>query len=367
MPYRRRNSVAGLAFGLSLVLLMAAACGEELKTESRESTVEKNRSLLDYVPDNTYLSLGFVDVDSLAAQPWSQDLVSLTPALELWDKKLGITIDQFHRIAMAVEFPQDLTREPDALMILSSDLGEEQILAMIGDKSRYFEQTRIAGMTRYSSGAEFSFAVLDPGVVAIGAPSLVTKAMQLRGGSGKKVLSGKNIERFENYLGERDNIWFGIGGLDKLIGQLSKDNIYLKNYATIEFVYFGLTAGDGLGGRLVLECADEKDAGKLARGISGMIGILSTLVDFEGLDVQSESIDIPLDELKRHMETFFSSINVEQQAKNVLITYTVPQQMVDFFLEMGRQSIKRQRSGDRLPDSMDEPEISELPDIEQQQ
>lgn len=355
MSADKRLGIWGLVFVASAaVLVTAGSCDvRENATDNSKKRAEVTAGLFKYIPDEQYFSLGFTDIDSILGNDWVQQLMSLSPDIKIWDTKLGIGIDRFHKIAMAIMPPSSEEKEPSALIIMSSDISEEAILEILGDKSTYFKKLHVGGYTQYVSGENFSFGFLKDGIVALGTPDLVKKSIELREGKGRSLMEGKYLAGFERYLGSDDDFWFGLGDISKMIEGISDRAPIVKNFSKIEFVYLGFKASEGIRTRVIMDCTTEKDAGKIARGLSSLIGLMSTLMDFEGSVTLSEDelVGISAEELKALIEEFFDNIEIDSRGKQVIINVDVPQDMIDFLIESSRKVLLERKN--QLPDDVD--------------
>jgi hypothetical protein len=356
---RQKLQIAFLAFVI-LALFLYSACDDPETEEKKEVKAKETKSLLRFVPEGKYFSLGFIDLDELVENDQIQQMLELAPALELFNEKLGVDIEKFHKLTMALEFPNIYEHNSNGLIVVSTDLDEEDLLEMIGEKARFFEKKKIGSYKLYYSGPELSFSFVEDGTLIMGSSSMVKKSLEVANGKSKSVLEGDNLEYFKEYLGNEDSIWIGLTGINEIFHELARENVMFKNYTTIEFAYFGIDTSDDFGVRLIAQCSKEKYARKLAGGLRSLIGIFSSFIDLKGLNIEdSDAEEIDIERLKEMVERIVDSIDINNEGKNVIISIQVPKGMVDLFLDMARSTLQDANSG-ILPDDLNEDQTSSI-------
>ena len=343
---------------LASSVLFLSGCGKGKQTEAEAEKEAHTKELFQYIPDGEYLSLSYADVDSIISSAWAQKFLELFQPLELWDEKLGVNIEQFHMLTMAVGMPRKGDLDPSVLMVMSSDVTMDEVLSMIGEKSYYFKKQEVGKYIQYFSGSDFSFGFLDDGIVLLGTPDMVEEALNLGNGDGVSLVDGRGLGYFEDYMSNRDNFWIGVGGFDDLLGEVTSEYSFMKGFSKIEFIYVGMEVGDNVIPRIVAECTSEQAAGKIARGLSGMLGLMGTLINMQDLQIDVPNEDVPLEELKELVEEFFDNISITSEGKKVIISMKIPERMLDFFLRLTRDFMK-EVSSTPLPDHLDESGYSE--------
>lgn len=351
--FRPRKTIIATAVLYIALLSFLPSCDGDGESTDRQAREQRTSELFSYIPDGNYLSLGYGDIDALMQSDWAQQIIELIPALQVWDEKLGINVDSFHNIAMAFLPPseEDPTSE-EGLILMNSELAAEDIFALLGEKSHFFTEKQVVGSTLYQSGEEFGFGFVSDTVVALGTPELVKNALLLANGQGEPITKSKSMDRYRNYFGSSDNIWIGFNGIDNYMDRAAKEVKMLRNFTHIEFIYFGMAAGDDIASRMILECDSEEAAGKITRGLNGLLGLMGTLIDMQNLDVDVSEYGIQVSELKSMMDEFFSNIDITNDAKNVTISFLVPNRMIDFMVESIRKAYK-ESSSRMAPDDLD--------------
>lgn len=349
---RHKVQLAFLAFVI-LALFLYSACDEPGQEEKKEVKAKETKSLLRFVPDGEYFSIGYVDVDELISSDQVQKIIEMSPALELFNEKLGVDIEKFHKMTMALEFPNIYEHNSNGLIVLSTDMDEEELMEMIGEKSQFFEKKKIGNYLIYYSGPELSFSFVEDNTLVLGSSSMVKKSLEVASGKTKSIVDGDKIEYLSEYLGNDDSIWIGLTGINEIFKELARENVMFKNYTTIEFAYLGMSAKEDFKVRLIAQCAEEKHARRLAGGLRSLFGILSSIIDLKGFNIEnSEDEDFDIEEVRKMVNEIVESIDIRNENKKVIISVTVPQSMIDLFLEMSRSALSDANSG-LLPDDLD--------------
>lgn len=342
------------ALVIAAMPLFAGSCDvRDTEVDKSAKRVEETSSLFKFIPDGKYLSLGFTDIESILGNEWVKRLINLNPDIRIWDEKLGVRIEGFHKIAIALMPPSGDDEDPTALIIMLSDLPEKGILDLLGEKRTYFNKLKVGDKTQYVSGENFSFGFLQENIVALGSPDLVRKAIEMSEGKGSSLLSGKNLKDFERYLGSDDDFWLGISNLSHWIEQIAYRAPIVKNFGKIDFIYFGFKATEGLKSRVIMDCISEKAAGKIARGLSTMVGLMSTLMDFDNSITLSEDelASISVEEMKSLIEDFLKNIDINSKGKQVSINVEMPKKMIDFLIDSMKKVLELEQN--QLPDDID--------------
>lgn len=353
---RHETEMKKLAQALFVCLLagvMLVGCDQAAEMGSQiQQRVQATTDLFQYVPDSQYLTLGYTDVQNLVNNPWAQELFELYPALRVWDENLGVSINRFDNFAFSMSL--DENRRPQGLVIMRSDLDEEEILALIGEKKRFFDKEKVGKRIQYISGEEFSFGIINDQIVALGSPSLVRKSLRAANGEIKNLGKSKNIERFKPYFEKNDDFWISIQNLGQYINYEGIEFVP-RGLLTIDFVYFGLSTSNGISGQFIGEAEDADGAGKIARSLAMIKGITKQLS--KGILQYTDEADtsgIPPKELKQMFEAFVDNIDITSEGKQVVIRFEFPDRLLDFFLEVSQQTLdeSRRRSNTGGPDGI---------------
>ena len=352
---RQKLQMAFLAFVI-LALFLYSGCEDPEKEEQKVVKAKVTKNLLRFVPDGDYFTIGFMDIDELISNDQVQEMLELAPALELFNEKLGVDIEEFHKLTMALEFPNIYEHNSNGLIVVSTDLDEEDLLEMIGEKARFFEKKKIGHYNLYYSGPELSFAFVEDGNLVLGSSSMVKKSLEVANGKIKSVMDGDNLKYFEEYLGNEDSIWIGLTGINEIFRELAQENVMFKNYTTIQFAYFGIDADEDFRVRFIADCSEEKHARKLAGGLRSLLGIFSSFIDLKGLSIEAtDDEEFDIERAKEMVERIIDSIDITNQGTKVVITIQVPQGMVDMFLDLSRSALRDANAG-VLPDDLDDEE-----------
>jgi hypothetical protein len=303
-----------------------------------KSRLESTVDLFQYIPNQEFASLGFTDVNSIIENPWAQELFDLYPALRVWDTKLGVGIDSFEQFAMAIDFEN--IDDPQVLIILKSTLTEKEILSLIGERRRYFDEDNVGERVLFTSGEDFSFGVINDRIVALGSTSLVKQSLEVANGERIALTEGEFIKPFEPYFTKNDDFWLGINNIKKYIEFTNQPVMMPHGLKTIDFVYFGISARNGISSQFIGEAPDADSAGKIARSLNMVKGITRKLsegiIDFKD---EAEYSGLTSEELKTMFGDFIDNVNISNQSNQVVIRFVFPDELLDFFLELSKNAL----------------------------
>jgi hypothetical protein len=336
---RRTVTVTWLA--ILLAMLFLCAC-EEKEISEDEAQAEVVTDLMNFMPDQDYLAMGYLDLQSVLNSRWGVELLEMFPSLEVWDKKLGAGVNDFHQMLFAAELKDnDFDVDPNMLIILRSELSEKQLIELISEKESYFEQKEVAGYKQFISGSDFSFSILGRGVVALGTPESVEKTILVTAGKEKSFAEGERKAIFDDYLASRDNFWLGLPGLPRIMDQVAKEAPFLKNWKSTDFLYFGINVDDSISSRMMVHCDSEEIAGKFARSLSSFAGMLGVLINSANVsDMELEGLGFDAEEIKDAATQILDELDIHNQKENVVIKLEVPEDLIDIYMGALRQLIK---------------------------
>jgi hypothetical protein len=350
---RNSHGTVVAAAMISLLVFMLAACDQVGPTQIQQmQRLEQTRSLFDFFPDQNFATIGFTNVVNMVNNPWARELFEMYPALRVWDSNLGVGIDRFDSFAIA--FNEITGGDPEVLIIMKSDLNEEEILGLIGEKKQFFDEEFVGKRIQYTSGEDFSFGIINDELVALGSPSLVLESLKVANGEIKPLTSGDNLVRFEPYFAKQDDFWMAARDFDRLLKMEDAPTFIPRGFKTIDFVYFGFSAKDGVATQFIGEAEDADSAGKLARSLGMIKGIVKGLS--QGIIQFREEADysgLTSEELRQMFEEFVDNIDITHHERQVIIRFTFPDQLLDFFLELAKQTLDKEQMNGQVTDGID--------------
>jgi hypothetical protein len=332
---RRCRLPAFILLAAASALLLSAACPPK-EAGTKAGLSPESQHLFSYIPDSEYTIIGFIDLEDFADSEFGIRLMELSPPVALWDKKLGVNLDKFERIALAARFDEDLSQEPEVLVLMSGDLDEEWVMNELGRKSEYFKKDRLYGVNVYAV-EEFGFAVPEDGLVAIGTPGLVRESIGLKGRGGKSLAGGDGLENVVGNLKQSDTFWINVEGINRFLEPVAEREGLLKGFTTIRSGFAAVAFDRNADFRFLITCSSQEDADKMASGFRAIIGVLNFLISNADFDDLPEELDA--ESLRDNLISLLDSVEVDHQDTQIVVTFTASQRIIDFLADVTKSII----------------------------
>jgi hypothetical protein len=289
-----------------------------------------------YVPSDTR-ALAFVDLRAVMDSEVRKKLMELHPGADHADQfqeKTGINIET------------DVDSIVAAVGAQMSEQGPPLVLA----RGR-FDQVRLEGFAREEGGVveeykgkrlithdDFGVAFVEPGVVALGSPATVRRAIDTKLGDVANVTTNNELMQLVHDIDD-GTVW-GVARLDALNGVRIPDEVKARIPAINWFSVKGLVNG-GIEGQLRAEARDDAAAQDLRQVLQGLIALGRMQVGPEHPEISD----------------FIASLQLTGQGKTVSLGFAVPSAMIDVLtnLRAGR------RPGQPQPEAPSAPEAPTRP------
>ena len=326
---------AALACALPILL---AACTPPVGDGDKAGLSRDASDLFRSIPDGDYLVVGYIDFTNFVDSEFGRKVIEFSPSGNLWDEKLGIGYAQVDRAVFAMHFSGEdfSTGAGELIMIMSSPLSEEEILAKLDTKAEYFEKEDLDGTSLYKL-QDFSFAQPCEGLIAIGAPELVRSAVYLARGEGKALGEKGVLRRFKDNLRQDDSFWVGIEGINKFLIPISQRETLLQGFTTLQNGFIAISFNKDAKFRGLVTCEDDESAAKIASSLSTLVGMLNFLIK------QAEFNDLPpevdVERLRNYLVTMLDTVDIQSRDNDIVINFTAASDIIDFLAEVTKEIV----------------------------
>jgi hypothetical protein len=216
-----------------------------------------------------------------------------------------------------------------------------------------FDQVRLEGFAREEGGVvedykgtrlithdDFGVAFVEPGVVALGSPAAVRRAIDTKLGDAGNVTT--NAELMQLVQDIDDGTVWGVARLDSLTSVQLPEELRAKIPAISWVSAKGLING-GIEGLIRAEARDEAAAQDLRQVIQGFVALARLQVGPEHPEISD----------------FIASLQLTGQGKTVSLGFSIPSAMIDALTALRA----RTRPQEALPDSAPIPSEPEAPTV----
>jgi hypothetical protein len=216
-----------------------------------------------------------------------------------------------------------------------------------------FDQVRLEGFAREEGGVvedykgtrlithdDFGVAFVEPGVVALGSPAAVRRAIDTKLGDAGNVTT--NAELMQLVQDIDDGTVWGVARLDSLTSVQLPEELRAKIPAISWVSAKGLING-GIEGLIRAEARDEAAAQDLRQVIQGFVALARLQVGPEHPEISD----------------FIASLQLTGQGKTVSLGFSIPSAMIDALTALRA----RTRPQEALPDSAPTPSEPEAPTV----
>jgi hypothetical protein len=284
-------------------------------------------SELAFLPEDVRL-VAFADVRDVINSEARQRLLHLQPdgATSRFEAETGINLET--DIDHVVAALSDGEIEPDRALVLArgrfDQVRIEGALREQGGSTQEYRGTRLVTHPEMNIGIAF----VEPGLVAIGSPDGVRRALDTRAGTLAGIRTNADVMRLVRDVGDGD-AW-AVARLDTLLlgaGALSPD--LTSHLPTINWLSARGYVNGGIRATLRAETRDETAAQDLREVIRGFVALARM-------------------QLREHAEIadLLSSMQLDGQGRTVSLGFTVSLSMLDALGAMARQ---RQADAGPLP------------------
>jgi hypothetical protein len=214
-----------------------------------------------------------------------------------------------------------------------------------------FDQVRLEGLAREDGGVvedyrgtrlithdDFGVAFVEPGVVALGSPAAVRRAIDTKLGDAGNVTT--NAELMQLVQDIDDGTVWGVARLDALTAVQLPEELRAKIPAISWFSVKGLI-NSGIEGQIRAEARDEAAAQDLRQVIQGFVALGRLQVGPEHPEISD----------------FIASLQLTGQGKTVSLGFSIPSAMIDALTAL------RARTRETQPDSAPTPSEPEAPTV----
>jgi len=289
-----------------------------------------------YVPSDARV-LGFANVRAVMDSEVRRKLMEIHPDAH--------NADQF-RERTGINITQDID---SVVAAMTSEVADGKGPPLVLARGR-FDQARLEGFAREEGGVvedykgirlithdDFGVAFVEPGLVALGAPAAVRRAIDTKQGGNGNITGNDEVMRLVKQV-DSGTVW-GVARLDSLAGMRIpaevKDRLPAISWLSIKGVVNG-----GIDGLISAEARDDQAAQDLRQVVQGFVA----LGRMQAGPSHPEIAD------------FLNSLQLTGQGRTVSLGFSVPSAMIDTLgaLRAGR------RPGQAQPNSQPEtPEPSE--------
>jgi hypothetical protein len=214
-----------------------------------------------------------------------------------------------------------------------------------------FDQVRLEGLAREDGGVvedyrgtrmithdNFGVAFVEPGVVALGSPAAVRRAIDTKLGDAGNVTT--NAELMQLVQDIDDGTVWGVARLDALTAVQLPEELRAKIPAISWFSVKG-QINSGIEGQIRAEARDEAAAQDLRQVIQGFVALGRLQVGPEHPEISD----------------FIASLQLTGQGKTVSLGFSIPSAMIDALTAL------RARTRETQPDSAPTPSEPEAPTV----
>ena len=294
-----------------------------------------------YVPADTQV-LGFANVRAVMDSDVRRKLMELHPG--------AANADQFQeRTGINIETDID-----SVLAAVAADTFSEKSPPLVLARGR-FDQVRLEGFARDEGGVvedykgkrlithdNFAVAFVEPGLVALGGPASVRRAIDTKLGDAGNVTA--NAELMQLVKDIDDGTVWGVARFDSLPGMNIPDELKSKIPAINWFSAKGLING-GIEGLLRVEARDEVAAQDLRQVIQGFVALGRMQVGPEHPEISD----------------FIASLQLTGQGKTVSLGFAVPSEMIDILTKLRAAQARPKAPAPSLPELQELPELPVVP------
>lgn len=272
---------------------------------------------LQFVPADASL-VAYADVHEIMISGLRQKVRTMLPMKEdgqrEFESHTGINIEtDIDRVIAAIAPTPDGTASgPGSVIVLARGRFDEvKIEALMREHGAVVEQykdQRIITAEQQQDHPSLSLAFLEPGLIAIGSPTLLHAAVDLKTG-GASVTTNDEVMNLVGDL-ESGNVW-AVGRFDVLAAQASLPSQVSQNLPAIQWFSASARIDSGVRGVIRAETRDEDAANALRDVIRGVLALAK-------LQIASHPV----------LETALRSLQLGGTGKTVAISFDVP---ADFF------------------------------------
>jgi hypothetical protein len=283
-----------------------------------------------YVPSDARV-LGFANVRAVMDSEVRRKLMEIHPGADNADRfreRTGINIDQDIDSVVAA---------------VTSDAGAQQGPPLVLARGR-FDQVRLEGFAREEGGVvedykglrlvthdNFAVAFVEPGLVALGAPAAVRRAIDTKLAGTGNITGNDELMKLVKQV-DNGTVW-GVARLDSLTVRLPaevQDRLPAISWFSIKGVING-----GIEGLISAEARDDQSAQNLRQVVQG----------FVALGRMQAGPNHP------EITEFLNSLQLTGQGRTVSLGFSVPSAMIDMLGNL--------RAGRRPGQAQPSPEIEE--------
>ena len=294
-----------------------------------------------YVPADTQV-LGFANVRAVMDSDLRRKLMELHPGAgnaDQFQERTGINIE---------------TDIDSVLAAVATDTFSEKSPPLVLARGR-FDQVRLEGFARDEGGVvedykgkrlithdNFAVAFVEPGLVALGGPASVRRAIDTKLGDAGNVTA--NAELMQLVRDIDDGTVWGVARFDSLPSMNIPDELKSKIPAISWFSAKGLING-GIEGLLRVEARDEVAAQDLRQVIQGFVALGRMQVGPEHPEISD----------------FIASLQLTGQGKTVSLGFAVPSEMIDVLTKLRAAQARPKAPAPSLPELQELPELPVVP------
>lgn len=293
-----------------------------------------------YVPSDARV-LAFANVRAVMDSEVRRKLMELHPGADNADKfqeRTGINIETDVDSIVAAITSEGVTGHPP-LVLARGRFDQVRLEGFAREEGGVVEDYR---GTRLITHDDFGVAFVEPGLVALGSPAAVRRAIDTKLGDAGSVTT--NAELMQLVQDIDDGTVWGVARLDSLTSVQLPEELKAKIPAISWVSAKGLING-GIDGLVRAEARDEAAAQDLRQVIQGFVALARLQVGPEHPEISD----------------FIASLQLTGQGKTVSLGFSVPSAMIDALTALRARS----RPGEALPDSApttpSEPEAPTVP------